>query len=99
MQGKLRARINRIKNFRDAKEQRNCIEETLEDDQLVLIVSGQLDRQLMSSLHQLRQVSRIYIDSVDKESDGTWACQFTKVSFFDKYQLCCIVILDERHQR
>ena len=82
MQGKLRARINRIKNFRDSKEQRNYIEQTSEDDQLVLIVTGELDRQLTSSIHQLRQVSKVYKDSVNEESNGKWACEFTKVSFF-----------------
>jgi hypothetical protein len=80
-QGRLRARISRIKNFRDTEEQKNCIEQTPEDDQLVLMVTGQLDRQFISSVDQLQQVSRIDIDSEDKGGDGKWACEFTKVSF------------------
>ena len=81
-QEKLRTIINHIKKFNDADECKNYIEQTSKDDRLVLIVSGQLGRQIVPSIHQLRQVSAIYINSEDKESDEKWACNFAKVRLF-----------------
>ena len=81
-QEKLRAIINHIKKFHDVEECKNYIEQTSKDDRLVLIVSGQLGRQIVPSIHQLRQVSAIYINSEDKTSDEKWASKFAKVRLF-----------------
>ena len=79
---KLRAIINYVKKFYDVEECENYIKKTSKHDRLVLIVNGQWGRQVLHSIHQLRQVSAIYIYSKDKESDEKWACKFTKVKLF-----------------
>ena len=81
-QEKLRAIINHIKKFHNVEECKNYIEQTSKDDRLVLIVSGQLSRQIVPSIHQLRQVSAVYINSEDKESDEKWTRDFPKVRLF-----------------
>ena len=81
-QEKLRTIINYVKKFHNVDECKNYIEQTSEDDRLVLIIGGQLGRQIVPSIHQLRQVSAIYLHSEDKESEDKWACEFVKVRFF-----------------
>lgn len=79
MQEKLRTVINRIKKFNNPHECKSYIEQTLNDDRFVLIVNGELSRQLLLSIHQLRQVTAIYINSYDKKNDEKWTSGFSKV--------------------
>ncbi|CAF3883668.1 unnamed protein product [Rotaria sp. Silwood1] len=79
MQEKLRATINHIKEFHDVEECKNYIEKASEDDRLVLIASSQLGRQLVPSIHQLRQLSAVYIKSENNESNEKWAYEFAKL--------------------
>ncbi len=81
-QEKLRATINHIKKFYDVEECKNYIEQTSKVDRLVLIVSGELSRQVVPFIHQLQQVSAIYMYSKDKEADEKWTCNFSKVRLF-----------------
>jgi hypothetical protein len=81
-QEKLRSIINHLKIFHDEEECIKYIEQTPKHDRLVLIISGQLSRHMVPSIHQLRQISAIYVDSKDKASDEMWACEFTKVALF-----------------
>lgn len=83
-QEKLRTIINYVKKFHNVDECKNYIEQTPEDDRLVLIVDGQSGRQIVPSIHQLRQVSAIYLHSKDKESEEKWVCEFAKVRFFQQ---------------
>ena len=82
VQEKLRAIINHIKKFHDAEECKTYIKQTSTQDRLILIVNGHLSRQILPSIHQLRQVSAVYIYSDDIESDEKWACEFAKVKLF-----------------
>ncbi|CAF1613471.1 unnamed protein product [Rotaria magnacalcarata] len=79
MKRKLRTTINHCKEFDDADECKNYIEQTSKDDRLVLLISNQLARQIVPSIHQLRQVLGIYINSEDKNNDEKWSREFPKL--------------------
>ena len=72
-QQKLRTIINQLKKFQDAKECQQYIEQTSKEDRLVLIVSGQMGREIVPFIHQFRQVSSIYIYCKDKKSNEKWS--------------------------
>jgi hypothetical protein len=79
IQRKLRSTINYLKTFVDEYQCENYIESTSDDDRIILIVSGQLGRDLIPRIHQLRQISSIYVFCVDRRKAETWANQYTKV--------------------
>ncbi|CAF1925305.1 unnamed protein product [Rotaria magnacalcarata] len=78
---KLRLIINHIKKFDNADECKIYIEQIAKDDLLVVLVSGQLGRQIVPSIHQHRQVLGIYINSEDNDSDKQWAYEFPKLKW------------------
>ncbi|CAF1290065.1 unnamed protein product [Adineta steineri] len=75
---KLRATINHIKKFDDLDKCQKYIEQASKDDEIVLLISGQLGRQLVPLIHQLQHISAIYTYSEDK-NNKTWARDFPKV--------------------
>ena len=76
---KLRSIINHLKKFQDVKQCQQYIEQRSKKDRLILIVSGQLGREIVPSIHKLRQVISIYVYCMDKKSNEQWACKFAKV--------------------
>jgi hypothetical protein len=78
-QEKLRSIMYHLKTFHDEEECKNYIEQTSKYNRVVLVISGQMSRQVLPSIHQLRQVLAIYINSNDTESNEKWACEFAKV--------------------
>ena len=78
-QQKLRKIINHLKTFDDQNQCQQYILSLSPQDRLVLIVSGRLGRQLVPQIHQLRQISSIYIYCMDKQANEQWAKNFTKV--------------------
>ncbi|CAF0991650.1 unnamed protein product [Adineta steineri] len=74
----LRTTINHIKKFDDLDKCKKYIEEASKDNKLVVLISGQLGRQLVPLIHQLQHISAIYIYSEDK-NNKTWARDFRKV--------------------
>jgi hypothetical protein len=50
-------------------------------DRILLVVSGQLGEQLVPKIHQLRQVSTIYVYCTNKKKNEQWTKQFAKVYF------------------
>jgi hypothetical protein len=76
---KLRSIINHLKKFQDIKECQQYIEQRSKKDRLILIVIGQLGREIVPSIHNLRQVMSIYVYCMDKKSNEQWACKFAKV--------------------
>ena len=76
---KLRTIINQFKRFEDQEECRRYIEQRPQTDQLVLIVSGRLNQQMVDSIHQLRQISSIYVYHKDKRNNDEWPLKFAKV--------------------
>ncbi len=81
---KLRSVINHLKKFQDVKQCQQYIEQRSKSDRLVLIVSGRLGQEIVSSIHKLRQVTAIYVHCIDKESNEQWASKFAKVKLFQK---------------
>ena len=81
-QQKLRQIINHLKTFEDQNQCQQFILSLAPEDRLILIVSGRCGRQLIPQIHQLRQLSSIYVYCMDKKANEQWAKDFTKV--------CCI---------
>ncbi|CAF4127279.1 unnamed protein product, partial [Adineta steineri] len=67
IQKELRSIINHIETFHDVEECKNYIEKTPENDQLVLVTNDEFGRQIIPLIHQLRQISSIYINSQDEQ--------------------------------
>ena len=78
-QQKLQAIINHLKKFHDVHACQKYIEERPKDDRIVLIVNGRLGQDLMPSVHNLPQVSSIYVYCMNKQENEQWAHEFTKV--------------------
>ncbi|CAF4947529.1 unnamed protein product [Rotaria sp. Silwood1] len=76
---KLRAIINRLKKFQDVKQCQKYIEERSQNERLVMIVSGRFGREIVPSIHKLRQVISIYVYCMDKEDNKKWTDKFAKV--------------------
>jgi len=78
-QQKLRQIINHLKTFDDQQQCHQYILSLSPQDRLVLITSGRYGRQLVPQIHQLRQLSSIYVYCMDKQANEQWAKNFTKV--------------------
>jgi hypothetical protein len=76
---KLRFIINHLKKFQDIEQCQQYIEERSQKDRLVLIVNSQSGRQVVPSIHKLRQVISIYIYCMEKETNKEWTSKFAKV--------------------
>ncbi|CAF3681953.1 unnamed protein product [Rotaria sp. Silwood1] len=76
---KLRSIINHLKKFQDVEQCQKYLEESSEHKRFVVIVSGRLGREIVPSIHKLRQVISIYIYCWDKESNEEWVNNFSKV--------------------
>ena len=78
-QSELRSSINLLKIFQDKDECMQYIQSVVEGDRLVLIVSGRLGRELVPAIHDLCQLSSIYVYCSDEQRNKEWACHCTKV--------------------
>ncbi|CAF3856915.1 unnamed protein product [Rotaria sp. Silwood1] len=76
---RLRSIINHLKKFQDVEQCQKYIKERSQKDRLVMIVSGQLGREIVPSIHKLRQIISIYVYCFDKKRNEEWACKFAKV--------------------
>ncbi|CAF4572913.1 unnamed protein product, partial [Rotaria socialis] len=76
---KLRSIINNLKKFQDVKQCQKYIEERSKNDRLVMIVSDQFGREIVHSIHKLRQVISIYVYCFDKVGNKQWFDKFAKV--------------------
>jgi hypothetical protein len=78
-QQKLRQIINHLKTFDDQNQCHQYIKSLSPQDRLVLIISGRCGRELVPQIHQLRQLSSIYVYCMDKKANEEWSKDFTKV--------------------
>ncbi|CAM4930260.1 unnamed protein product [Rotaria socialis] len=76
---KLRSIINRLLKFQDAKKCQQYIEGQLQNDRIVMIVSGGLGREIVPNIYKLRQVISIYVYCMDKNGNKKWADKYSKV--------------------
>jgi len=81
-QRQLRSTINHVITFEDPNLCQQYIRSVCPQDRLVLIVSGRLGQEVVSRIHQIRQLSSVYVYCMDKERNEKWAKNFTKVSMF-----------------
>lgn len=75
----LRSIVNHIEKFQDIERFQEYIQQTSHKDRLVLIVSGQLGKEVVPSIHKLRQIIAIYVFCFDKKTHEQWASKFPKV--------------------
>ncbi len=78
-QQKLRQIINQLKTFDDQNQCQQHITSLSPQDRLVLIISGRCGRQLVPQIHQLQQLSSIYVYCMDAKANKQWAKDFSKV--------------------
>ncbi len=78
-QKKLRSIINHMQVFDDISRCRQFIESLSEQNRITLIVSGQLGRQIVPQIHQLQQLSSIFVYCGNKQLNEEWARQYSKV--------------------
>jgi hypothetical protein len=71
--------INRFQSFEDQKQCQKYILSVPSYGRIILIVSGQLGRQIVPQIHHLQQLLSVYVYCMNKESNEKWAKDFTKV--------------------
>jgi hypothetical protein len=81
---RLRSIFNYFNKFNDIQQCQTYIEQQSKTDRLVLIVSGQLGRQIVPRIHQLQQVLSIYVYCANKEANQIWVRDHVKVRYTQK---------------
>ena len=66
MEHQLRKTVNHLRKFTDTHRCEMHIKQTLKDNQLILIVSIELGQQIVPSIHELPQISSIYVHCADR---------------------------------
>ena len=79
MQLELRQLINFFKTFESADLCKLYIERK-PDEEVILIVSGSIGKQLIPNIHNLSQVIAIYVFCLDLREHQVWAEKYGKVS-------------------
>ena len=79
VQQKLRQIINNLVVFDDQRKCQHHISSLPHSSSIFLIVSGQCGRELVPQIHQLSQLSRIYVYCMNKQANEQWAKNFAKV--------------------
>ncbi|CAF4595262.1 unnamed protein product [Rotaria sp. Silwood2] len=75
----LRSIINHLKKFQNVAQCQQFIYERSPKERVVMVVSGQLGREIVPSIHNLRQVISIYVYCFDKKSNEQWTYKYAKV--------------------
>ena len=75
----IQSTIDRVKTFEKANSCEEYIRSISSDERIILIVSGGLGREITPKIHQLRQVSAIFVYCLDKSIHEQWAKQYKKV--------------------
>ncbi|CAF1115678.1 unnamed protein product, partial [Rotaria sordida] len=78
-QEELQATINQLKTFEDPDQCIRYISTVPKEDRIVLIVSGQLGRQIVPHLQSFEQVLSIYVYCYDQNSNEQWSAMYPKV--------------------
>jgi len=78
-QGELCSIIRHFKTFENLNQCQEFIRSVRPHNRIVLIVSGQFGREIVPKIHQLEQLSAIYVYCMNKEANEQWAKDFLKV--------------------
>ncbi|CAF1278660.1 unnamed protein product [Adineta steineri] len=76
---KLRSIINHLKKFHDTAQCQKYIHERSTKERVVMIVSGRFGREIVPSIHHLRQVISIYVYCMDKAGNEKWTRNYKKI--------------------
>jgi len=78
---RLRSIINYVRTFDDTELCDEYLTRMQADDErIVLIVGGQLSKEIVPRIHDLKQVCAIYIHCGDKSTTRQWSTQYAKVT-------------------
>jgi hypothetical protein len=80
VQQQLRSLVNNFKTFEKVNECIHYIRNNSKNNQIILIVSGQLGREIVPRIHRLTQITCIYVYCMNKEKNEKWAQKFPKVN-------------------
>ena len=90
--------INSIKMFNNLDQ---CVDflTDLVDEKVFMIISGRIDQQFISILHQLIQLNSIYLFSNEKLNTKQWIKQYKKVKgIFPHIETICNTLQQDIHQ-
>lgn len=90
-QKQIRASINHVITFEETHHCEEYICSVDPYDRLVLIVSGRLGQGIAPRIHELQQLSSIYVYCLDKEKHEKWTRNFVKVSVLLLMLLFCFL--------
>jgi hypothetical protein len=79
-QQKLRTVINHFQTFKDIHKCKKYIKSVSKEDRIILIVNNQSGEEIITRIHQLRQITSIYVYNKDQPKNKTWTDKFTKVN-------------------
>ncbi|UJR26397.1 hypothetical protein I4U23_007729 [Adineta vaga] len=96
----LRSCIDHLKTFDNIDNCVEYIQSISNNERLIIIVSGRLGRSLTSRIHELRQVSSIYIYCSDKSINEQWSKPYKKIKdIVTKFDELIQKIRSERSKR
>jgi hypothetical protein len=75
----IRNSIDNLKTFETVDKCEEYIQSISSEERIILIVSGRLGQEILPRIHQLRQVSFIYVYCLNKSANEQWAKEFKKV--------------------
>ncbi len=81
VQQQLRSLVNHLKTFDNRNACFNYIQNNSKNNQIILIVSGQLGREIVPRIHRFSQIMCIYVYCMNKEKNEKWTQKFPKVNF------------------
>ena len=70
--------VNAVKIFKDPKQCQTFMS-TIKDEKIFVIISGSVEEDFVSNIHDAKQLESIYILSPDKETDQTWFDQYPEI--------------------
>lgn len=78
-QQQLRLMVKRLEAFERVDLCEKHIKSLSETDQIILIVSGALGREIVPRIHQNRQIVSIYVYCGNRQNNEQWIKEFPKV--------------------
>ncbi|CAF1314898.1 unnamed protein product [Didymodactylos carnosus] len=76
------------KNFETYEKANECeaMVRQKKNNEIILIVTGRLGREIVPKIHELNQLSEIFVYCMNKEEHETWSKNYSKVSEFRKVE-------------
>lgn len=79
VQNQLRKLVHHFKTFTNCEECEQYIRSASIHNHIILVVSGHLGQVIVPHIHQIQQVSSIYVYCMDKAKNEQWSSQYKKV--------------------